>query len=532
MTRRAMGLHIQGARANQAAGTYIRAVRPSMVKWLAGTADADLIALARSVGSLTVLRVYWENQARDQLDEYLAAIDRAITAHPGIQAFEVSFNEAHQSGDDLTWKAGADIEGMKLCERRGVKAVIGSFSVGMPDLAEWARYRPALEYAAAHGHYLGLHEYGGGSQGFRAMVTGDGPTARGWAFLRYRRVLDWARAAGVRMPKILVTESGIDVLAQADRPTRGFQTVAGVVDYPTQLRWASERLGEDPEIAGWCDFGWSSDDPQWWAFDLSRDGDALARTMNLQAAIPDAAKPPKEEPPVADLNAMLAAEFGAHYSDLRASLPRNPNGPNGDFGRRALGSIDILAVHHTVGAKSQDWRTIAQTHIDGRGWAGIGYHIGIRLGQVAYIGDVNLARACCADQNHRVLCVVMTGNYEVEQVDKADAEALRRVNAVVQRWAMAQLGRPLAVKGHREVPGQATACPGRNLLPLVHELAGGSAPAPGPVPPPAPAGPNFAKVAWAMEEAVRILEREGRTDSAGFIRSGYLADAIRRRDGR
>lgn len=63
-------------------------------------------------------------------------------------------------------------------------------------------------------------------------------------------------------------------------------------------------------------------------------------------------------------------------------------------------------------------------------------------------------------------------------------------------------------------------------------LEGAPAPAPGPVPPPAPTGPNFAKVAWAMEESIRILEREGRTDSAGFIRSGYLADAIRRRDGR
>lgn len=233
-----------------------------------------------------------------------------------------------------------------------------------------------------------------------------------------------------------------------------------------------------------------------------------------------------------DLGAMLAAEFGGLYSDLRASLPRHPNGPAGDFSPRALGNIDILAVHHTAGPKGETWTQVAQGHIAGRGWAGIGYHIGVRGGSVSYIGDVSLARACCLDQNHRVLCVVLTGNYETETVDKADAEALRRVVAVCQRWAAAQLRRPLAVKGHREVPGQATACPGRNLLPLVHELASGKIPAPGPVPPPAPTGPNFAKVAWAMEEAIRILEREGRTDSAGFIRSGYLADAIRRRDGR
>lgn len=529
MTRRALGLHIQGTGANQAAGSYIRAVRPSMVKWMAGTADANLVALAKSVGALTVMRVYWQDQDRRQLDDYLKAVERAILAHPGIDAFEVSFNEAHQAGDDLAWKAAADIRGMELCERHARKAVIGSFSVGMPDLAEWPRYRPALERAASGGHYLGLHEYGGGSSGMRAMVEGDGPTARGWAFLRHRRVLDWAKAAGVKMPKILITEAGIDVLGQADRPTRGFQTVAGVVDYPTQLRWCSERLAETPEVAGWCDFGWSSDDPQWWAFDLSRDGDALARTMNLQAAIPDTGATPIPGGTTMDLGAMLAAEFGSLYSDLRASLPRHPNGPAGDFSPRALGNIDILAVHHTAGPKGQTWPQIAQEHISGRGWAGIGYHIGIRGGSVAYIGDVSLARACCLDQNHRVLCVVLTGNYETETVDKADAEALRRVVAVCQRWAAGTTRRTLAVKGHREVPGQQTACPGRNLLPLVHQLASGAAPAPGPAPQPAF---RWDKAVWAMEQSTRILEREGFQAEAAYVANTYTAAAKKKRDAR
>jgi hypothetical protein len=60
-----------------------------MVKWMAGTADAPLVALAKSVGSLTVMRVYWQDQDRRQLDDYLKAVERAILAHPGIDAFEV-----------------------------------------------------------------------------------------------------------------------------------------------------------------------------------------------------------------------------------------------------------------------------------------------------------------------------------------------------------------------------------------------------------------------------------------------------------
>jgi hypothetical protein len=504
-----------------------------MVKWMAGTADANLVALAKSVGSLTVMRVYWpeDRQNRGGLDDYLKAVERAILAHPGIDAFEVSFNEAHQSGDDLAWKAAADIRGMELCERHGKRAVIGCFSVGMPDPAEWPRYLPALARATAGGHYLGLHEYGGGSAGMRAMVEGDGPTARGWAFLRHRRVLDWARAAGVRMPRILITEAGIDVLAQADRPTRGYQTVTDAVDYPTQLRWCSERLAETPEVVGWCDFGWSADDPQWWPFDLSRDGPTLARVQTLQAALPDTGAMPKPQPggTMADLNAMLVAEFGETYSDLRSALPSNPHGPFGDFSPRPMGGIDMIAVHHTAGPKAQGWTEIAQFHVTNRQWAGIGYHIGIRGGRVSYLGDVSRGRACCMDQNHRVICVCLTGDYEREALDPADAGALMRVVDVIQRWARVTVGKTLAVKGHREVPGQQTACPGRNLLPLVYELAGGTAAPPSRPVPPVQSGPNFVKVVWFLEDMQRRMEREGYAAESRFVGANYTADAVRRR---
>lgn len=235
---------------------------------------------------------------------------------------------------------------------------------------------------------------------------------------------------------------------------------------------------------------------------------------------------------MADLNAMLVAEFGETYSDLRSTLPANPHGPNGDFSPRAMGNIEIIAVHHTAGPKAQGWGEIAQFHVTSRQWAGIGYHIGIRGGRVSYLGDVSRGRACCMDQNHRVICVCLTGDYEREALDPADAGALMRVVDVVQRWARVTVGRSLAVKGHREVPGQQTACPGRNLLPLVHQIAGGAAPAPGPVPPPGIAKPRMDKVVWALEQATRILEREHLLAEAAFVAKTYTAPAIAKRDAR
>jgi hypothetical protein len=41
---------------------------------------------------------------------------------------------------------------------------------------------------------------------------------------------------------------------------------------------------------------------------------------------------------------------------------------------------------------------------------------------------------------------------------------------------------------------------------------------------------DYGKVAWALEESIRILEREGRNLDAEFVRLTYLSDAIKRRD--
>lgn len=174
---------------------------------------------------------------------------------------------------------------------------------------------------------------------------------------------------------------------------------------------------------------------------------------------------------MADLHQLLAQTFGDQYQDLRRSLPSNPSGPAGNFGRRPLLGMDILAVHHTVGPREQSWQAIAQTHVSSRGWAGIGYHLGIRLGQVSYLGDAEQSRACCQNQNHRVLCLALTGNYETMPLAPEDAAALQRCVAVIQQWAQQSIGRRLKLLGHREVPGQATACPGRNLQAELQRIA-------------------------------------------------------------
>lgn len=517
MTGLPMGLHVQGAHdAHDAAERYIRAVRPPVVKFL-DDAPPRLVDLVHSYGGLTILRFYWEPQDPGEFGPYLRAIERRA-AGTAVKAVEVSFNEAMQEGDALVAKAELDVAGMKLAERIGKIAVIGCFSVGMPDLRDsdpgiqWRHYAPALRYAAEHGHLLGLHEYGGGPLGMDVGVEGVGPGARGWYGLRYRRVLDWARSIGLPMPRIVICEAGIDDLAPNVMPkTPGYQTARdlhppGVGDYAAQAARYARHLAEDKAaVVGWVDFGFGGRD-EWAAFDLSRDPAMLDRMIAEMRALHE---PPAQEPPMADLGAMLAAEFGpALYEDLRKTMADRPG-----FTARPLSGVEALAVHHTASSRQTSWTAVRDGHW-AKGWSGIGYHLGIRMGKVAYLGDVGQRRACVADNNHRLICLVLTGDYTKTKPDPGDLALARRVVKVLDAF----MGRKLLLRGHSDF--LATACPGALLYSEIQGLRSGAV-----VSPPA-SRPNKAKIAWFAEDAERRMRAEGLLAEAEYWARVYTAKAL------
>lgn len=531
-----MGLHRITGSADHMFREYVSAVRPPLVKML-DEWPKDLVDYCHANGTIVVGRVYFETQDMRSADADIAKVARIAVANPWVDMWEL-WNEAHQDIGSATAYSNISIRFIDAMRAINKCAAIGSFSVGMPDLSYWPLFSPALRHAATHGATLALHEYGGGSLGMEVGLEGFGPSLRGWYCLRYRRVLDWAKAAGVPMPKVVITESGIDDLSpNVMPPTRGWQTArdmhpAGIGDYAKQAERYSLRLAEDERVIGWCDFGYASADPKWHAFDLSRDRAMFDRMKWAMAALPDmSAQPPKEQ---GMLEQLLTAEFGqGGWDDLRGSLPSNPNGPNGDFSLRQLSLIDTIAVHHSAGSVLESWKSIAAYHIGPeRGWAGIGYHIGIKQGRVSYLGGIEKGRACVKELNHRVICVCVAGDYTEIPLAAADKAALTRVVAVLQRWARASLQRQLRVKGHGEMPGQATACPGdaiKAILPSLATITGDGTP----VTPPTPSVPTAALLARGERERMvklnrgaalqRIIFRDGFVPvSNEFTESGYV----------
>lgn len=491
MARKPMGLHVMHADRDDLVRAYIDRVRPTVVKWLDDPGGNDIVQYARDRGALTVLRVYEADQRLG--GDYIGRVVAAMQQWPAFMVGE-SFNEDFQTPPEASRRAEFDIELMKAMDRIGRKAGILCASTGQPEMSFWPDYLPAIRYAAEHGHYVCWHEYGGGPVG---MLWGVGQNqhpwnervdkpenaaARGWWVLRYRRHVDeWRRLGLTTIPRQYIGEGGLDdIWPRPGHGGKGYKDFigehpAGVGDYAEQWAWTCRRWAEDDYMVGGVDFGFASRDPQWSSFDMATDPATLADVQATMAALggggPVPVPTPGGDPMSTRLSAMLRAEFGELYDDLRGKLRTNPNGPNGAFGYLDMAKVDGIAVHHTAAPETVTWESTAAYHVDTRKFAGIGYHMGIRQGRVALFDEVTTARAHITNENHHLLGVVFAGNYQSDPLDPTDVALLRRLVKVLDAF----LGRQVRVGGHRDfAPPGYTVCPGSALYAQVSGIRAGT----------------------------------------------------------
>lgn len=133
---------------------------------------------------------------------------------------------------------------------------------------------------------------------------------------------------------------------------------------------------------------------------------------------------------------------------------------------RPLSQVNYLAIHHTAGPDTQTPEQIANYHINNNGWGGIGYHFLIaKDGTVFYVGDISTARANVANLNEQVLGICLLGNFTEgripsnEQLDSAHKLCDFFINNYPDLTNVTSWDK---VRGHKELPGQSTTCPGDN----------------------------------------------------------------------
>ena len=131
-------------------------------------------------------------------------------------------------------------------------------------------------------------------------------------------------------------------------------------------------------------------------------------------------------------------------------------------------AVTDIVVHHADGDLTA--AEIHRIHREERGWAGIGYHYVVELD-----GDIHRGRpekkvgAHCNEHNAHTIGVCFSGDYEVRK-------AMPRAQLGSGRELIADLRRryPKArVRGHGQMPANATACPGRHF-PMAQLLEGAS----------------------------------------------------------
>jgi len=70
-----------------------------------------------------------------------------------------------EARDGMRWYAGFEAERVRILADMGLRAVVGNFSTGYPEVENdnrlWEEFLPALEAAHEHKGFLGLHEYSG-----------------------------------------------------------------------------------------------------------------------------------------------------------------------------------------------------------------------------------------------------------------------------------------------------------------------------------------------------------------------------------
>lgn len=142
--------------------------------------------------------------------------------------------------------------------------------------------------------------------------------------------------------------------------------------------------------------------------------------------------------------------------------------PTGTPTQQARSSVHTLVVHHTAGSRPttyedarQEMRNIQRFHMQSRDYADIGYHLVIDgAGRVWEGRSLEVVGAHTHMHNTGTIGVSFMGNYEHDKLSSRQLAAY----AALRLRLRAKGFRIKQVKGHRQMPDNSTACPGRNVM--------------------------------------------------------------------
>ncbi|MCZ2112986.1 MAG: hypothetical protein LC131_04015 [Anaerolineae bacterium] len=267
-----MGIHV--ARPNSPAILeFVRAAHPVVVK---GVDDLGFLAEVKAVSPETVTIGRFSIDPQDYNGEPEAAAAALVARqlpemlnHPYVDYWE-GWNEPDPNLDRMDWYARFEAERVRQLAQHGLRAAVGGFSTGVPELDEFELFVPAIAEAQRHDGILSLHEYaapditflyGQGLPGYPDYPD-RGPLMFRYRWF-YREVLE---PAGLVIP-LVISEAGIDgIIGNRPGPDGlGWQDFQefwvrqgwgpdGQTAYLNQLQWVDNEARQDPYVIGYALF--------------------------------------------------------------------------------------------------------------------------------------------------------------------------------------------------------------------------------------------------------------------------------------
>lgn len=254
-----LGLHI--IRNNDAdILEFVRQGQPAIIKALD---DFGYLAEVEAISPRTIIigRVNTPDQnysgvpeeaawdfVQSQLDQYLA--------NPAVDYWE-GWNEPDPNLDNMPWYARFEQERVRLLASYGLKAAIGGFATGVPEMNEFALFLPAIETAKQHQGILSLHEYGAPDMTYLYGAALPGYPAyadRGALTFRYRWFYrEFLEPQNLVIP-LVITEAGIDGII-GDRPGPQGYGWADFQNYWVEQGWGSNGVEAFINQLAWYDAG-------------------------------------------------------------------------------------------------------------------------------------------------------------------------------------------------------------------------------------------------------------------------------------
>jgi N-acetylmuramoyl-L-alanine amidase len=126
--------------------------------------------------------------------------------------------------------------------------------------------------------------------------------------------------------------------------------------------------------------------------------------------------------------------------------------------------IDHIVVHHSASPLSTTFEDVDRWH-RAKGWAGCGYHFVIEgNGKLVRGRELSRIGAHVKGQNTHALGILVTGD---NTIIRSKWRAVQIIQLATLTDVLEVMFPGAVTKGHRDMPGVNTACPGLNIKELL-----------------------------------------------------------------